>query len=91
MFEFILINNLHLRISRCQSYILLKFPRIIFKSAIFPYSVGHCALLAPVVSVRPQEFIKLTLAPRKCSEFFILGLHVLPLTLALFHVFEVEM
>ena len=32
---------------------------------LFPHLIGHCALLDPVVSVRHQEFTKLTLTPLK--------------------------
>ena len=34
--------------------------------SIFPHKVGECALLAPVVPVRPQERTKLTVTPQKC-------------------------
>ena len=30
---------------------------------VFPHRVGHCALLAPFVSVKPQKFVKLTHTP----------------------------
>ena len=57
---------------------------------MFPHRVSQCALLARVASVRPQEFVKLTLTP------LILGgttyvLIFLMLTLRLLHVFELDM
>ena len=55
-----------------------------------PPRVGQCVVLTPVVAVRPQEFAKLTLTPRKflgihfCwSLFLALTLLFLALTLTL--------
>ena len=52
----------------------LKFPTLIFKSAFFPHRVSQCALLAPVVSVRPQELAKLTLTTEKFGGSIVFGI-----------------
>ena len=59
-----------------------KSPKL-FKSVIFPQRVSHsqCALFAPVVSVRPQEFTKIILTPRKIWGINYFGIYFLLLHL----------
>ena len=49
-------------------------PELFLKSVSFPHKVGQCALLAPVVSVRPQEIVELHLRLRCFGVFTIFGL-----------------
>ena len=66
------LKNLHLYFLSIQSYTLEVRQNWFWECKNIPTGSVIVLFLAPVVSVRPQEFIQFTLAPRNFGELIIL-------------------